>query len=222
MELLSFGHAGARVLVFPTSMGRFFEWEDRGMIAALADQIDEGWIQLCCVDSVDSESWYAKRRHPGERAARHVQYERYVIEEVIPFTRINPNPFLIVTGTSFGAYHAMNLALRHPEQVGRVIGLSGVYDIKQMTEGYSDDTVYFNNPCDFLVHEHDANRLEQMRHLDIILATGRDDAGRANNEYLSRLLWEKHIPHALRLWDGWAHDWPYWTQMIRRYIGGNA
>jgi len=82
--------------------------------------------------------------------------------------------------------------------------------------------VYFNNPCDFLVHEHDANQLEQMRHVDIILATGRDDAGRANNEYLSRLLWEKHIPHALRLWDGWAHDWPYWTQMIRRYIGGNA
>ncbi|MGH7632535.1 MAG: esterase, partial [Gemmatimonadaceae bacterium] len=94
--------------------------------------------------------------------------------------------------------------------------------IKQMTEGYSDDTVYFNNPCDFLVHEHDANRLEQMRHLDIILATGHDDAGRANNEYLSRLLWDRHIPHALRLWDGWAHDWPYWTQMIRRYIGGNA
>jgi len=30
MELLIFGHAGARVLVFPTSMGRFFEWEDRG------------------------------------------------------------------------------------------------------------------------------------------------------------------------------------------------
>jgi hypothetical protein len=30
MELLVFGHAGARMLVFPTSMGRFFEWEDRG------------------------------------------------------------------------------------------------------------------------------------------------------------------------------------------------
>jgi esterase/lipase superfamily enzyme len=222
MELLLFGHAGARVLVFPTSMGRFFEWDDRGMIAALADQIDQGWIQLFCVDSVDAESWYAKWRHPGERAARHVQYERYLLDEVVPFTRHNPNPFLIVTGASFGAYHAVNLALRHPGQVGRVIGMSGVYDIKQMTEGYSDDTVYFNNPCDFLVHEHDMNRLEQLRHLDNILVTGQDDAGRANNEYLSGLLWAKHIPHALRVWDGWAHDWPYWTQMIRRYIGGNA
>ena len=37
MELLVFGHAGARVVVFPTSMGRFFEWEDRGMVGALAE-----------------------------------------------------------------------------------------------------------------------------------------------------------------------------------------
>jgi esterase/lipase superfamily enzyme len=29
MELLIFDHAGARVLVFPASKGKFFEWEDR-------------------------------------------------------------------------------------------------------------------------------------------------------------------------------------------------
>lgn len=58
MELLIFGHAGARVLVFPTSMGRFFEWEDRHMISALREHINNGWLQLFCVDSVDSESWY--------------------------------------------------------------------------------------------------------------------------------------------------------------------
>lgn len=222
MELLLFGHGGARVLVFPTSMGRFFEWEDRGMVGALADQIERGWIQLCCVDSVDAESWYARWRHPAERALRHVQYERYLLEEVLPLTRLNPDPFLIVTGASFGAYHALNLALRHPGQVGRVIGLSGLYDIKEMTGGYSDDTVYFNNPGDFLVHEHDPARLEALRRLDIILAIGRDDGARANNEYLSGLLSARHIPHALRIWDGWAHDWPWWRQMIRRYIGGDA
>lgn len=27
MDLLVFGHAGARAIVFPTSMGRFFEWK---------------------------------------------------------------------------------------------------------------------------------------------------------------------------------------------------
>ncbi len=46
MELLVFGHAGARVLVFPTSMGRFFQWEDFGMIAALGQHLEDGWLQL--------------------------------------------------------------------------------------------------------------------------------------------------------------------------------
>ncbi len=31
MEMVVIGNAGARALVFPTSKGRFFEWEDRGM-----------------------------------------------------------------------------------------------------------------------------------------------------------------------------------------------
>src|SRR5574340_908526 len=86
MELLVFGHAGARVLVFPTSMGRFFQWEDMGMITALGEHLEKGWIQLFCVDSVDAESWYAKSRPPAERARRHVQYDRYLLSEVLPFT----------------------------------------------------------------------------------------------------------------------------------------
>src|SRR5437764_8408972 len=86
MELLVFGHAGARVLVFPTSQGRFYEWEDFGMVGSLSEHLNHGWIQLCCVDSVDSESWYARGRHPGERAWRHVQYDRYLLDEVLPFT----------------------------------------------------------------------------------------------------------------------------------------
>src|ERR1700736_5022796 len=62
MEVLVFGHSGARVLVFPTSMGRFFQWEDTGMVETLGTRLEQGSIQLYCVDSVDSESWYAKHK----------------------------------------------------------------------------------------------------------------------------------------------------------------
>src|SRR5262249_18518255 len=145
MELLVFGHAGARVLVFPTSLGSFFEWEDRQMIATLRGHIERGWLQLFCVDSVDAESWYARHKHPGDRAWRHELYDRYPYHEVLPFTRhCNANPFLITTGASFGAYHAANFAFRHPEQVGRMLALSGVFDIKKFTDGYYNDTIYFN------------------------------------------------------------------------------
>ena len=42
MEMLVFGHGGTPLLVFPTSKGRFFEYEDRGMEANLAHNTDNG------------------------------------------------------------------------------------------------------------------------------------------------------------------------------------
>jgi esterase/lipase superfamily enzyme len=222
MELLIFGHGGARALVFPSSMGRFYEWEDRGMIGALGEHLERGWLQLYCVDSVDAESWYAKWMHPADRARHHARYDRYVHDEVLPLTRNrNHNPFLITTGASFGAYHALTFALRYPHEVGRAIGLSGVYDIREITDGYSDENVYPFNPPQFLENEHDSNRIEALHRLDIVLAIGRDDAMRGNSEYFSGKLWERGIWHALRIWDGWAHDWPYWQRMIRAYIAGH-
>ena len=87
MEMLVFGHAGMPLLVFPTSMGRFFEYEDRGMIAKLAQKIERGEMQVYCPDAVDLESWYNKGVHPRVRVLRHLQYERYILHELLPFLR---------------------------------------------------------------------------------------------------------------------------------------
>ena len=81
--------------------------------------------------------------------------------------------------------------------------------------------VNLHNPCDFVQHEHDLARLALLQRLDIIMAVGRDDGLRANNEYFSGVLWSKQIGNALRVWDGWAHDWPWWRQMVVKYIGGH-
>ena len=107
MEALVFGHAGIPLLVFPTSMGRFFEYEDRGMIGVLAAKISNGELQVFCPDAVDTESWYNKSVHPKVRVLRHLQYERYILHEFLPFIRWkNQAPGLAMTGCSFGAYHA--------------------------------------------------------------------------------------------------------------------
>mgnify|MGYP002404110383 CR=1 FL=1 len=222
MELLVFGHAGARMLAFPASRHPFYDWEDRGLVAALADPVERGALQLYCIDSVDAESWYAWGRHPSERALRHDQYDQYLLREVVPFSAgQNPDPFLIVAGPSFGAYHAVNFAFRHPDQVGRVLGMSGIYDVRRFTDGYTDDTVYFNNPCDFIAGEEDPQRLAALRRLDVILAVGREDPLLPCSQRLSGLLWAKGIWHALRVWDGFAHDWPVWARMLPLYVGGH-
>ena len=121
MELLVFGHGGVPMVVFPTSQGRFYEFEDRGMVGAIAHKIDNGEIQLYCLDSVDAESWYNRAVPPRWRIARHVQYDSYVMEEVLPLIRsrtgIRTLPAWVA---SFGGYHAVNIALRHPDRFHRI------------------------------------------------------------------------------------------------------
>jgi esterase/lipase superfamily enzyme len=222
MELLVFGHGGARVLVFPSSMGRFYEWEDRGMVSALRHHIDQGWLQLYCVDSVDSESWYCYWAHPSGRAWRHAQYDHYLYHEVLPLSQHkNGNPFLITVGASFGGYHAMNFGLRHPDRVSRILALSGMFDIRRITRGYSDENVYFNNPVDFVAGESDHFRLEMLRRQDIIMVTGTEDRLIDSARHMSGVLWNKGIGNALREWNGWNHDWQYWMHMTLAYIGGH-
>lgn len=86
MELLVFGHAGARVLVFPTRGGRFYDYENWGLVAALRRPLEQGLLQLYCVDSIDYESLYAFHQPPSKRIARHAQYERYILDEVVPLS----------------------------------------------------------------------------------------------------------------------------------------
>jgi esterase/lipase superfamily enzyme len=221
MELLVFGHGGARMLVFPTSKGKFYEWEDRGMMAALGHGLENGHLQIYCVDSVDEESWYAFHKHPADRAWRHVQYENYLLYEVLPLASSkNPTPYLIVAGASFGAYHAMNFALRHPDITNRVISMSGMFNIERWLGSYRDDNIYYNCPCLFMPNEFDEGRLRMLRRLNIIMAVGREDPNFDNNRWFSEMLWGKGIWNALRTWDGWAHDWPWWHQMIQLYVSG--
>jgi len=222
MELLEFGHGGARVVAFPTSRGRFHEWEDRGMTQALSHLIGNGWLHLTCVDAVDGESWYAYHAHPGARAWRHEQYTNYVANEVLPWTRWrNNHPFCVLTGASFGAFHALSIGLRHPDKVNRVLSMSGLTDIKMFLGGYHSETVYFQNPVDFIPNEGDHWRLEHLRRQDIILAVGNGDRLVHQNRELSGKLWAKGIGNSLREWDGFAHDWPVWHQMVNLYIGGH-
>src|ERR1035437_7046996 len=141
MELLIFGHAGLPVMVFPTAAGRFFDFEDRGMIAALAGKIDAGQLQFYCVDSVGTESWYNQQPPPRSRIARHVQYDDYLIREVVPMIRSrNHDPRLTSAGCSFGGYHAANVALRHPDIFTGMLSMSCAFDLSSFLGGYSTRT----------------------------------------------------------------------------------
>lgn len=226
MELLVFGHAGARVVVFPTRSGRFYDYENWCMVEALRPKIEQGWLQLFCVDSVDSQSFYRADCHPSQRIHRHLEYERYLLDEVLPFTiTLNSSPYLIVHGCSMGAYHAVNFAFRHPQLVRKVVALSGRYDLTQeigdfrdLFDAYYDEDIYFNMPCHYMSNLRDETILAQLRAMEIILSVGDSDPFVANNQRLSDSLNSLHIPHTLSYWSGRAHKPKYWRAMVDRYL----
>ncbi len=219
METLVFGHAGKPVLVFPTSMGRFFDYENRRMIDVRGAKYESGALQAFCVDSVDAESWYNKAVHPAQRAARHVEYDRYLTDEVVPFIRSRNTNGLAVTGCSFGGYHSVNFALRHPELVDDCVSMGGAFDIHQFIGDYYDDNCYYNCPPDFLPNLNDPRFLDRYRQMRIVLATGETDICLAENRRLSSILSAKGIPHLLDVWgDGAGHDWPWWEQMAVKFF----
>lgn len=215
MEALRFGASGLPLLVFPTSQGRFFQWEDFGMVSALQDKVDAGFIQLWCVDSVDGESWYARGLSPADRVKRHLQYERYVVDELLPTIGQPP----VATGTSLGAFHAVLLALRRPDKLSGFVVLSGAYDTRHWMDGYFDNEVYFTNPVAFLPGLTDERYLRPMRgFVKKVIASGEYDPNVMESVRIGTLLREKSVDAWLDIWPGWAHDWPYWQEMMRRYV----
>jgi esterase/lipase superfamily enzyme len=226
MEILVFGHAGAKVLIFPTRRGRFYEYENMGMVSVLQDKIERGYLQLYCVDSVDNESFYCNSLHPFDRIQRHIAFEDYILKEVLPFmNRKNKHECLISHGSSLGAYHATNIVLRHPELFKKLVAFSGRYDLTLAIESFTDlldgfynEDVYFHTPSHFLPNLDCIARLNTLRAMDIILVIGDEDPFLDNNKQLSSILHNKGIQHQLFVWQGRAHSPKYWRKMAGIYI----
>ncbi len=220
MELLIFGHAGLPIIVFPTSGGRFFEFEDRRMVAAIGDKIERGEVQLYCVDSVDGESWYNRHASGRHKIWVQMRFQEYISDEVVPLIRSkNRSPHLITLGCSFGGYHAVNIALRRPDIYTGFFSMSGAFDMKNFLHGYYDQDVYFNTPPHYMANMHDRGFLDQYRRGKYLLCTGWDDQCLGWNRELSTILGRAGVPHELWIWETYnSHDWPTWAMQMQHYL----
>lgn len=214
-EMVVYGHYGTPVIVFPTTMGRFFESRDFMLIESARHLIEAGKVKIYCVDSVDKLSWYNKRVHPAERVRNHIWYDKFIADEVINGIRHAYGIHkVVVAGASFGGYHAANFAFRHPDMVSHLISMSGSFDIRSFLDGHYDDNVYFNNPVDYLK----ANNNSELWNLKITLGFGEWDICKDANLVLSRILDEKGMNHWLDEHRWAEHDWPLWRRMFPHYL----
>ena len=214
-EMLTFGHSGQPIILFPTSQGRYYENKDFHLIQAVQPFIDDGLVKIYCPDSIDALSWYNKAVPPAFRVKNHQWYERLLLTEIVPQAlRETGHDKIIAAGCSFGGYHAANFAFRHPELVSHLFSMSGAFDIRGQLDGFYNEDVYFNNPVDFLP---DANNPE-LWNLKIVLGTAERDICRQDNEKLSAILYHKGINHWLDVRHDADHDWVVWREQFPDYL----
>jgi len=216
-EMLVFGDGrGLPLVLFPTSFGRHSQNKDFGVIDAIGSYIDNGKATVYCPDSIDLDSFYNKAIHPADRMRTHNAYENVIVGDIFDFARREGHcPRVAMCGASLGAYHAANIAFRHPDAVSHLISMSGAFDISSFFDGYYDDNIYFNSPYDYLPNMPDTWK---FNHMGIIIGTGEWDNTRHESLRLSSVLNAKGIRHMFddRKWCG--HDWNYWRDMLPYYL----
>ena len=102
-------------------------------------------------------------------------------------------------GCSLGAYHAVNIAMRHPHLFRKLAAFSGRYDLTinvegfpDLFEGYYNEDVYFHTPTHFLPNRTCAQRLAHLRNMDVVLTIGESDPFRENNEVQESVKFSRH------------------------------
>jgi esterase/lipase superfamily enzyme len=224
MELKVYGHAGKSVIVFPTTSGKFYEYEDCKMVEACQRYIDHGDITLFTVDSIDQQTWLNYGIHPDARARRYTDYDRYIIQEVVPFTRAHGTkyPKLMVTGCDLGGTHAANFFFKHPDVFDTLVSLSGIYSSRYFLGDFMDSQTYFHFPLVYLPNLTDHWFLDQYHGSNIIFCVGQgawEQDSLMDTWAIKTVLSEKNIPAWVDFWgEDVTHDWSWWRKQIAYFL----
>lgn len=226
MEYKVYGHKGKPCLAFPTQNNRFYEYEDHQMISALEWYIEQGKLQVFCVDAIDGESWSANWKHPRDRMLAQECYYHYIIEELVPrIFEMNSfeNEGILTFGCSMGAYQAMNFFLRRPDIFDGVLALSGIFHSGFFIRDYADDLTFLNSPIDSvrcLPRNHPYVDLYKRAKIIVCVGAGAWEEQcildtRALDFEFSRL----GIPTWFDYWGKeYYHDWPSWLVQAPHFM----
>lgn len=224
MEIVTYGHYGFPLLLFPTAAADYLEYERFLVIDVLADVINSGKVKIFSINSINREAWLNSQMPAKYMALRQQQYNQYVCNEVVPYiwNSCQGQVGIITAGASLGAFHAANQLLRRPDLFDGMIAMSGAYDIRgYYKQDYYDENIYFNNPVDYLPalnDDHYLPMLQKKQHIHIVTGQGNYENPAASRR-LAALLAGKGIPHNLDLWGfDMPHDWPTWRSMLRYYL----
>ena len=224
MPVAVYGWHGFALLMIPTAAADYLEYERFQLMDSIAPFVDAGKVKVFSINSINNESWMNYGMKPRDKVVRHLAFNDYVYNEVVPFIRNNTSweTPIIICGASFGALHSANLFLKRPDLINGCLALSGVYDLTEYTRGYYDEDVYFNSPIHYMPNLNDHNILEQIRrshHIHLVTGSGEYEDPDAARRFAT-VLYNKGINYELDVWgEDMRHDWPTWRNMLPYYLG---
>ena len=226
MPLLTFGHYGAPLIAFPSGGGQFHDFEDNGMIRALAPLIDSGKIKVYCPASLDNETWLSNETDPHWRGVWYGAYIDFILNNLVPHIRYDCQSADIrigLVGCSLGAYHAANLTLKFPDLFHYGLCMSGRYDLNAIMGQHSDSKeVYFNNPAAYLynIHGDELNRIKHNAHLALVCGQGAwEEKCLAETWQLTNALERHGISHECDIWGhDVEHHWHWWRKQVTYHL----
>lgn len=224
LGVIVYGMTGYPIIVFQTQDSKCTNYEDFGMISELADYIDDGKVQLFCVDSIDQESWSNTNGDKSWRAQRQEDYFRFVTDELVPYVHDRNGSDLrpLATGCSMGATHSAIAALRRPDLFQGCIALSGVYRTSFFFGDWMDENLYMNDMVQMLhglPADHPYIDLYNHRSLCFCVGQGAWEDGLSDLRDMDASF--KRL--GINAWcDFWGydvnHDWPWWKKQMRYFL----
>lgn len=229
MEFKVYGHTGRPVLFFPCQNGRFFDFENFGMIDHWASFIKAGKCTVYSCDVLDDVAWAAKGQDCRWRIENHEKWYNYIVEELVPYIRHlsgERNGYdqgILAFGASMGAMHAANVFFRRPDLFNGVFAISGLYDSRDSFGDYMDELVYRNSPVNYLSDmpwDHPYISMYNERQILVVVGRGRwEDVLIESTDRLNGVLRQKGIHATVDYWGHDVdHDWPWWFKMVTHYL----
>lgn len=225
MEFKVYGSGGKPVLAIPSEKGRFFQWEETGMLDALKPELERGHIQLFVADPIDAETVCNQWGDAYHRVRLHEGWYHYVVDELVPRVReINGSDQpLLAVGCSMGAYHAANFFLRRPDLFDGLIALSGVYDTYGIYQGYMDEVAYANDPCVSLSGmplDHPYIDLFNRRRMVFCCGQSQEEAPSLSaTRRLEQVFLRKGIRARMDYWGfDVDHSWFWWNKQLPYFL----
>lgn len=193
-DVLVHGHYGRPILAFPPTAGRAWDFDDNGLIDAVAELVEGGRVKVYCVDGRDSDD-------AESRAA----YEAWVVERVLPFVYADcGGPLEVLTaGCADGAVSAVDLALRRADLFPVAMCMSGRYD----DEVVSAVARLGHDQVDWI-----------SGRLTVVLGVADDDDEAVATEFAARLM-DLGVRHELdRVPGGTPAGWPAWRHLAATHF----